>query len=371
MTSRLRLRRTRSGKGSDDFGIPIHGRRHGKWFRRTVYALLGAYAVVTLFPFYFLFIRTFVTTSQATELYLTIPPSVPLDFDATLGGLAVFYNLDLSEVKEDLGLPPVYLSPRMTLRELADEYDLSDDEIRQAFNVVGRFNGWQVLFNSGFWGALIRTLVITVGGVLLLNFLSVMTGFGLAGLERKDQRLWFFLYLLRAIVPPMLVILPQFLLVQRFIFSLPGYSDPGIVREGLQLLVVILIWAKGGALPVLIMTSGVSAIPRELEDSAHVDGATPFQYFRYVVLPLMRVPMIALTVIFVPIVYNDFLNPFVYLDQSNTTVLPLIQSFTGQFSSNFQVLYTGTFISVLPLALLYFLFRRWFTYGMLGGAVKG
>lgn len=91
-----------------------------------------------------------------------------------------------------------------------------------------------------------------------------------------------------------------------------------------------------------------------------MDDASPLQYFRYIVLPLMRVPMIALTVIFIPIVYNDFLNPFVYLDQSNTTILPLVQSFSGQFSSNFQVLYTGAFLSVLPLAVVYLLFRRWF-----------
>jgi len=105
-------------------------------------------------------------------------------------------------------------------------------------------------------------------------------------------------------------------------------------------------------------------------EAAELDGANPLQYFWYILLPLLKVPMASLTVIFLPLIWNDFIHPFVYLDQNNTTILPLIQTFSGQYASNFQVIYTGVFMSVLPLVIVYILFRRWFVQGALAGAIK-
>ena len=81
--------------------------------------------------------------------------------------------------------------------------------------------------------------------------------------------------------------------------------------------------------------------------------------------------MASLTVIMLPLVWNQFLQPYVYLDPANTTLLPLIQSFTGQYTTNFQVTYTGVFVSIIPLLVVYILFRRWFIRGVMAGAVKG
>ena len=81
--------------------------------------------------------------------------------------------------------------------------------------------------------------------------------------------------------------------------------------------------------------------------------------------------MASLTVIMLPLVWNQFLQPYVYLDPANTTLLPLIQSDTGQYTTNFQVTYTGVFVSIIPLLVVYILFRRWFTRGVMAGAVKG
>ena len=119
------------------------------------------------------------------------------------------------------------------------------------------------------------------------------------------------------------------------------------------------------------MIAAIEAIPKELEEAAEIDGANPLQYFWYVLLPLMKVPMASLTVIFLPLIWNDFIYPFIYLDHNNTTILPLIQSYSGQYASNFQVIYTGVFMSILPLVFIYILFRRWFVAGALAGAVKG
>jgi ABC-type glycerol-3-phosphate transport system permease component len=204
-----------------------------------------------------------------------------------------------------------------------------------------------------------------------LNILAVAIGYGLSGLRRKDQMLWYSLYLLKTVIPPMLIILPQFLLVQSLLRLIPNYDTPGFTRSAGQLLAVMLLWMREKALPAMLMTAAISAIPSELEEAAEIDGANPLQYFFYVLLPLLKVPMISLTVIFLPLIWNDFLQPYIYLDQNNTTILPLMQTFSGQYASNYQMVYTGIFVSVMPLVIIYLLFRRWFVQGAMAGAVKG
>lgn len=347
--------------------------RRRKVFELGVLVFFGVYALVTLFPFYVLFVRTFVDTKQSTELHLWIPESEALNLNVQIGNLSVYYDLDLLKFKQDMGIPATdYLPARSTLYDLMEEYSIPEEKLLDYFAPYSIYNGWISLLGSGkFWPAVLRTALITVVSIVFLNFLSICTGYGLAGMKRKDQVFWYNLYLLRAVIPPMLVILPQFLVIQWLLNLLPGYGQPGAVRTVGQLASVILLWVRGGALPAMMMTAAIEAIPKELEEAAEVDGANRFQYFLHILLPLLKVPMASVTVIFLPMIWNDFLQPYVFLDQENTTLLPLIQTFAGQFSSNFQVIYTGVFLSALPLIVVYILFRRWFIQGVMAGAIKG
>ena len=121
----------------------------------------------------------------------------------------------------------------------------------------------------------------------------------------------------------------------------------------------------------MIFTAAISAVPKELEDSASIDGASSRQYVRYILLPLLRVPIVSIVVILLPLIYNQFLEPYVYLDPANTTLLPFIQSAVGQFSTNFQLIYSASLASLLPMVLVYLMFRRFFVEGVMAGAIKG
>jgi raffinose/stachyose/melibiose transport system permease protein len=83
------------------------------------------------------------------------------------------------------------------------------------------------------------------------------------------------------------------------------------------------------------------------------------------------VPIVSLIVIQMPLIYNQFLEPYVYLDPANSTLLPFTQSAVGQFSTNFQVIYSAIFASVVPMVIVYLLFRRLFVEGVMAGAIKG
>ena len=347
--------------------------RRKRVLRAAITVFLVLYTLVTLAPFYFLAVRTFVQTKDATDLPLWIPPKEEIDMQADIGNLAVFYNLDLQEVKEDLGIPlKEYLNPKWSLSRIAREYDISEESVKRYFAPFFRYGGWLILFgNERFWPAVLRTFLLTGSGIVGINILSILTGTALAGLRRRDQILVYNLYLLEVVIPPFLIILPQFMLVQWILGLVPGYDSPGATRQIGQLLMLILIYIKGFAVSTMIFTSYIATIPHELEEAAEIDGASRIQYIRGILLPLMKVPVGSLTVIMLPWFWNDFLQPFIYLDAGNTTLLPLIQSFTGQFTTNFQVVFTGAFVSIIPLVAVYVVFRKWFIQGALAGAVKG
>ncbi|HML20894.1 MAG TPA: carbohydrate ABC transporter permease [Aggregatilinea sp.] len=333
-----------------------------------------AYTLITLFPIYTLFIRTFVGTKHSTDLWLWPPPLEEASMDYQWGNLSVFYNLNVDKVKKDLGIPEdAYIQARWTLSRIATEYDIPEQKIKDYFTPYSVYSGWIILFSDAqFWPALFRTVVIAAFSLIGLNLLSIFTGFGLAGLRRKDQIVVFNLYLLSAVIPLMMILLPQYMIVQEVLKWIPGYEVSGsMTRRISQIVVIVLLHIKGGALGTMVYTSYISSIPKELEDAAEIDGATTFEYFRYIVLPLLKIPMATLTVMILPSLWNDFMGPYIYLDKNNTTLLPLIQSYTGTYTTNYQVTYTGIFVSIVPLVLIYIMFRKWFIRGAMSGAVKG
>ena len=339
-----------------------------------IITFLVVYTLLTLFPIYALFIRTFVGTKNATELWLLPPPMEDASMQYQWGSLSVFYNLDMNRVKADLGIPKdAYIQPRWTLQTVAKEYNIPEQKIQDYFTPYSVFSGWIVLFSdSKFWPALFRTILITTLSIVGLNLLSICTGFGLAGLRRKDQVIVFNFYLLSAVIPVMMILLPQYMIVQWLLKLIPGYDVSGsFIRNISQLLALVVLNIKGGALGTMIYTSYISTIPKELEEAAEIDGASRLQYFRHIVLPLLKIPIATLTVMVLPSLWNEFMGPYVYLDASNTTLLPLIQSYTGTYTTNYQVSYTGIFVSIIPLVLIYILFRKWFVQGAMSGAIKG
>jgi ABC-type glycerol-3-phosphate transport system permease component len=331
------------------------------------------YTAITVFPFYVLLIRSFVATKDASDLHLWIPKTKEVSLDAQIGNLSTFYNLPMDEFKEAMGIPAdAFLMSRTPLYKIAEDFGISEDRMKAYFAGYYTYNGWiTMLKHSDFWATLGRSVLIVAASLVGLTILSIFTGYGLAGLRRKDQMFIYNLYLLQMVIPAMLIILPQFMLVQWLLKLFPAYANAGTSRWALQFLALIAINIKGGAFSTMIMTAAISAVPRELRDSAQIDGASHWQYIRYILLPLLMVPIASLIVIMLPIFWNLFLEPYVYLDPNVHTLLPLVYSIQGEYQTNFQMQYAAIFASVLPLVVVYLIFRRFFIEGVMAGAIKG
>ena len=161
-----------------------------------VVAVIAFYALVTLVPFYFLVVRTFVGTRQATELWFKPPPADKVQLEADIGNFSVFYNLDILAFKDRFGIAQTdYVNPKWTFVRISDEYGIPIEQIEDYLRPWVTYNGWMVLFASSlFVTSLLRTLALTVFGLLGLNILSILTATGLAGLRNRFQRTVFFFY---------------------------------------------------------------------------------------------------------------------------------------------------------------------------------
>jgi arabinogalactan oligomer/maltooligosaccharide transport system permease protein len=171
--------------------------------------------------------------------------------------------------------------------------------------------------------------------------------------------------------------LMSLLLIQMFPAQMAFVALYFLLREihllnTLQGLVLVFL---GGGIPfnAWLFKGYIDGLPKDLEESAYVDGATRFQAFWKVILPLTR-PMMAVIFIFQIIgVYNDFiLTNFLISDQTNYTVAVGLHGFlTNSFESNWTQFSAGAIMAAIPIVVVFMAAQRWLVSGLAAGAVKG
>ena len=123
---------------------------------------------------------------------------------------------------------------------------------------------------------------------------------------------------------------------------------------------------------VLIFRTFVSAIPRELDEAAIMDGASATTLFLRVILPLLRPAIITVIVVSSVAVYNDFVNPLYFLPGTdNATVQLTLFNFQSQFSTRWNLLFADVLLITIPPLIMFIFFQRQIVSGMTAGAVKG
>ena len=134
---------------------------------------------------------------------------------------------------------------------------------------------------------------------------------------------------------------------------------------------VVIYTAMGLPSAVFILTGYLRSLPKELEESARIDGAGEARIMWSIMLPLAR-PAMAIAAInnAVPI-WNDFFFPLVFIQSDALKTLPQgLTIFMGEFNTEWGVLFAGLTLAALPITILYIVLSRHFVAGMTQGAVK-
>ena len=128
----------------------------------------------------------------------------------------------------------------------------------------------------------------------------------------------------------------------------------------------------GGAFNIFLLRQFFLTIPRELFDSARIDGCTEFQIYWRIVLPLAKPALATVGIMTFLFTWNDFLGPLIYLsDKMKSTMALGIVMFVGQHKTEWALLMVASVLMMLPVILLFFFFQRYFIRGFMMSGIKG
>lgn len=204
-----------------------------------------------------------------------------------------------------------------------------------------------------------NSLLVTVGAVALSTAVSTAAAYALARGRSRVFRWLESLFMSGLMLPIHLAILPIF-----YLFDGLGLIDS---RLGLSLMYA----ASGVPFSVFVLTTFFRQLPEELEEAAALDGASPWQTFTRIMVPLVRPALATVAVFrFVPI-WNDFLFPLVLLRRESSYTLPVgLTTFFGENATNYSAVFAGLVITTLPLIVLFLLATKQIVAGLTAGMAK-
>lgn len=206
--------------------------------------------------------------------------------------------------------------------------------------------------------AMMNSVILTVGSVALIVFLSAMVGFVLQRRRDRTGSAVAALMLAGLVIPPAIV--PTIFVQQAL----------GIDKTLFGLILVEVAFTMPFA--ILIFRAFMSAIPRELDEAAIIDGAGPVTLFWRVTFPLLRPAIITVIVVASVAIYNDFVNPLYFLPgNDNVTAQLTLFNFQSQFSTRWHLLFADVLLITIPPLIMFIFFQRQIVSGMTAGAVKG
>lgn len=202
-------------------------------------------------------------------------------------------------------------------------------------------------------------VIITFIKVPLGLFISAMAAYALAKVPMRFSKVFLALCVFGTMLPFQVMLAPIFKQVNAF-----GLINtyPGIILPYL---------AFGVPYQVFILHGFFAAVPKELSEAARIDGASHFTIFRRIFLPVSLPVLSALLILDFVATWNEFAMALVILQDPKMWTLPLgLMNFQSQFQSNYGELNAAIIMTVLPAAIVYLMFQRYFVAGLTTGAVK-
>ncbi|GGJ58620.1 carbohydrate ABC transporter permease [Virgibacillus salexigens] len=218
-------------------------------------------------------------------------------------------------------------------------------------------NAWEtanlgVLFGNSIFICITATLITVLFGALASFFLARFTF--------KMSKLVYTFFIFGMLIPIHATLVPMFILMR----------DLGLLDTPITLLFPYIAFHL--PITIFLLTSFMKAFPKDIEESAIMDGCGVFRIFWSIILPMSR-PALA-TVVILNFIYNwnEFSFALVLINDPAFQTLPLgLASFAGQFTTNYGAQMAGLTMSLIPIVVFYLFLEKEIVKGMTAGAVKG
>ncbi len=226
------------------------------------------------------------------------------------------------------------------------------------------FSGYSRILDSSGSNDLPRwlgnTVFYSIAVTILRLMFDSMAGYALARLKFPGNRLMFFLILGTLMIPGVVLLIPRFLMLQQLnlLNTYQGY----------------IIVLAADAFGILLMKQFFESIPGEIEEAAQVDGANRFVIFFRIVLPMATPALVALTIFSFQGQWNNFMDALIIIGgKQDLFNLPMgLTKLRGSGQDiQFDLVLAGSVITTFPMAILFFIFQRYFVEGVSYSGLKG
>ena len=226
------------------------------------------------------------------------------------------------------------------------------------FTLGGYEGAW---IKNQFWIPVINTLIVTLSVTCISLIVGTLGGYALA---RSGRRYAFWILIAALVFRAM----PHITLVSGYLLPFFQLNIWGFLPTTIIVLVAI-----NQPFTLWMLHSFFLSIPKDLDESAMVDGCTRFQAFRLVIIPVMWPGVITTGLFSFLLGYNDFAVTSMLLRQENQTMIPKIASFLGSIQNEGNVMFAVAAVvsATVPLFILVLFFQRQIVSGLTAGAVKG
>jgi raffinose/stachyose/melibiose transport system permease protein len=213
----------------------------------------------------------------------------------------------------------------------------------------GDFRMFRALWNS---------TVLTVGSVTLIVLIAALVAFVMQRRADRVASVVSSFILAGLVIPPAVV--PTIFLLQWI----------GLYKTLLGMIMIEVAFTLPFA--TLILRAFMASIPREIDEAAIMDGASPLRVFSSIILPLLQPAIITVIVVSSVGIYNDFVGPLYFLPGSeNVTAQLTLYSFISQFNSSWNLLFADVIVVTIPPLIMFIFFQKQLVAGLTAGAVKG
>jgi alpha-glucoside transport system permease protein len=222
-------------------------------------------------------------------------------------------------------------------------------------------NYQDILSTQGIDRSFINTLTVTIPATIIPIAIAAFAAYAFSWMEFPGRRILFYIVVGLLVVPLQMSLIPLLRIYNQVGLS-QTYQGVWLAHTGFGL-----------PLAIYLLRNYIGSLPRELVESAKIDGASHFQIFTRLVLPL-SVPALASFAIFQFLwVWNDLLVALVFLGRNPDQVVltSKLRELIGSRGDNWEILTSSAFVSIIVPLVVFFALQRYFVRGLMAGSVKG
>ena len=222
------------------------------------------------------------------------------------------------------------------------------------------FDNYRQVWESNFLRFFLNSAFVVSVSLIIILFVGSAAAFGLSRIRFKARNFFYFLFVGGLTIPIHITLIPVYTITQRI-----GIYDS--------------LWALIGPyvainlpITVFILVAFMEEIPKSLEEAGYIDGATRWQVYWNIILPISRPAMVAVGIFNSVQLWNEFVFALVLVSSEKSRPLTLaLWNFQGQFSANVPLMMSALLLSMIPLFLFYAITKEKLIEGLTAGAIKG